>query len=140
MRSEGRRKDWKHIRSVILNRAKGRCQICGHYQEKGMICHEKWKYDKKKLIATLVDFKIVCPMCNNVLHFGRTMAVIYEKKPEILDEVLSHVSGVNDVTPDKASQILDCMWEWIKIADEDWQIEIALRLVSRFPDLANLEL
>lgn len=141
LRSQGRRRVWECIRADVLKRAKGKCQICGHYQKKGMICHEKWKYDKKALNASLTGFKIVCPMCNNVLHFGRTMAVLWEKNPQILEDVLLHVSEVNQVNRDQASKILDDgMWAWVEIADEEWKINIDPKLVSRYPDLKNLEL
>ena len=106
-----------------------------------MICHEKWRYVKKDLVATLTGFKIVCTMCNNTLHFGRTIAVIWEKDSEILGQVIRHVAKVNDISDEKARDVLDKgFFDWMEIADEDWRIEIDPRLTSRFPELEGLEL
>ncbi len=141
LRAEGRRRDWERIRKDVLKRAKGKCQICGHFQEKGMICHEKWRYGKKDLVATLTGFKIVCPMCNNSLHFGRTIAVIWEKDPEILRQVIQHVARVNDISEQEAQDVLDKgFFDWMEIADGNWRINIDPRLTSRFPELEGLEL
>lgn len=106
-----------------------------------MICHEKWKYDRMSLKATLVGFKIVCPMCNNVIHFGRTLARLSDEYPDMVEEVVSHVAKVNEVSRDRANEILgDAFWKWFELADEDWKIGIDSKLVARFPQLEGLEL
>jgi hypothetical protein len=42
-----------------------------------MICHEKWGYDDKRLVATLLGFEIHCSNCDLVVHAGRAFKLGY---------------------------------------------------------------
>lgn len=106
-----------------------------------MICHEKWKYDKDSLVATLMGFKWICPTCNNSLHLGRTIVRLSEKNPQIVEEAIDHMMKVNDRTRIEMDRIItNAFWKWVDYADEDWTIYIDPKLVKRFPQLEGMEL
>ena len=69
------------------------------------------------------------------------MAVIWEKKPEILSQVLHHIATVNEISEDEVSNILDkSLWDWVEMSDAEWKIRIDPKLISRCPQLEGLEL
>ena len=66
-------KDWDIVRKDAYARAGWRCRICG---AKGrMEAHEKWSYDEKNALQTLVDVVALCHNCHEVKHISRTQLV-----------------------------------------------------------------
>lgn len=88
-------KDWDIIRHISYENANHACEICGQtgleqgYKHK-VECHEIWKYDDKKKVQKLIGLISLCPLCHQVKHIGRAMAI--GKQPE----VFKHLEIIND--------------------------------------------
>ena len=135
------RKDWRKIREYVIDAARGSCQICGARREKGMICHEVWHYEDKKWIATLVDFILICPDCNQVIHYGNVMAWEGDLSKDPTALALDHLIRVNGVVlKDAITLLTEASDKWSKRSKHDWKIVISPNLIERFPILAQLEL
>jgi hypothetical protein len=85
---------WKRqIRGDTLSGANNCCSVCKSIEGR-MTCHEKWGYDDKRSIATLLGFEIHCSNCDLVVHAGRAFKLGYG------GVVISHLvcceSGRND--------------------------------------------
>jgi hypothetical protein len=133
----GRRATWtKQIRPDALEQAGNRCTFCGA-SEGRMICHDKWQYDDKQAIATLVGFEIHCVKCDAVTHVGRAMQT--GPRREILLAVLNHLCEVNKCPPKAAEGILSsALDQWTKRNKKKWTVKVAASLIERYPVLAAL--
>lgn len=133
----GQRVAWKkQIRPDALAVAKNRCSVCGSADGR-LICHDKWRYDDKKAIATLVGFEIHCSLCDATTHVGR--AAQLGPVEEVLLEILNHLCNVNRCKPKEAEAILEsAMALWQKRSQKEWTIKIAAPFVKQYPELAAL--
>lgn len=133
----GQRAPWiKRIRPDALAESNGACSLC-RSSEGRMICHDKWKYDDERAIATLVGFEIHCAMCDVVTHVGR--AAITGSAEVVLLDVLNHLCRINICPPDVAEQILkDALEQWNIRNKKKWTVKVIPALVARYPELAPL--
>src|SRR5580698_155442 len=98
-----------------------------------MTCHEKWNYDDRQSVATLVRFEIHCSNCDLVAHAGRAFKLGYGAI------VISHLCAMNQCDIKHAAAILkQSMDVWIERSKKDWRIEVSSNLVERYPELAAL--
>ena len=65
---------WDKIRFDAYRRAGGACQICGAKTTR-LEAHERWSYDEKKKLQTLVDVVALCRRCHEVVHISRSQLV-----------------------------------------------------------------
>ncbi len=138
---------WKRIRSMVIARARARCEICGQSRDKGMICHEVWSYDDTSDVATLTGFELVCPECNVALHIGGAgarKAMHFPADSLELDPTaiaLDRLMEVNKMTFPEAVALLN---HANRLLDErsqvQWEMQIAPSVVADFPFLAGLHL
>lgn len=61
------REIWSRIREIELQRAGGRCEVCGGPARD---VHEKWQYDDRTLVQRLRGFEVLCEECHLVHHQG----------------------------------------------------------------------
>ena len=66
--------DWDKVRFDAYARAQGKCMICGRWTKR-LEAHEKWSYDEKNALQTLVDVVALCHNCHEVKHISRTQLV-----------------------------------------------------------------
>lgn len=122
----------KQIRSDALVEADNRCSICRSGQGR-MTCHEKWGYDDKQCVATLLGFEIHCSNCDLVAHAGRAFKLGYG------EVVISHLCAMNHWGIKHALTVLKhAMDVWMMRSEEEWRIKVASYLLERYPDLAAL--
>ncbi len=135
----GRRAKWtKEIRPDALKKANNRCEVCGSNSER-LICHDKWQYDDKRLIATLIGFEIHCSKCDLVTHIGHSANFVSESADEILLSALNHLCKVNNCAPEAAqTAILDAFKKWEKRSKKSWVVQVAPKLIEQYPELAAL--
>ena len=133
----GGRVAWKKkIRPDALAKAKDRCETCDA-KEGQLTCHDKWSYDDKKAIATLVGFEIHCRACDSVTHFGRLLKM--GASDEELWHLLLHICRTNKCEPRDADNILRDSYElWGKRNKKKWKVAVAPSLLTKYPELEGL--
>jgi hypothetical protein len=134
----GNRVVWKkQIRGDALTRANNRCELCGSGEGR-LSCHEKWQYDDKRGIATLVNFEIHCGMCDAATHPGLTFKVATSPEETLL-AILEHLRKVNRCTAREVESILsNSMSQWQERSAKKWTVKVADSLVAQYPDLRDL--
>ena len=87
--------EWDKIRFLAYEKANNQCEICGGngidqgYRHR-VECHEIWKYNDTKKVQKLVGLIALCPLCHQVKHIGRAMAIGKQA------EAFQHLATVND--------------------------------------------
>jgi len=69
--------EWDLVRSFVLNRAAGACEICGWTGE--LECHEVWRYDDDRKLQILDDVIALCEFCHWAKHYGRARRIRKDK-------------------------------------------------------------
>jgi hypothetical protein len=122
----------KQIRGDTLAEANNCCSVCKS-SEGRMTCHEKWGYDDKQCLATLLGFEIHCSNCDLVAHAGRAFKLGYG------EVVISHLCALNHWDIEHAVTVLKhAMDVWIKRSEGEWRIEVASSLAGQYPELTAL--
>jgi hypothetical protein len=128
-RALGKSTPWKAIRQDTLHEASNRCQFCGS-EGPQLACHDKWEYDDRKCIATLIGFEIRCPLCHLATHIGRAMRIGH------LQEAVEHICKVNGCTVKDVEKVIDAeMPLWKKRSKKKWTVVVAPALLKRYPRL-----
>lgn len=71
VRSKLSKEYWDIIRRDCYKKAGYHCEICGGQgKDHPVECHEKWSWDKNKMLQKLVGFVALCPKCHGVKHIG----------------------------------------------------------------------
>ena len=90
------RANWNKIRSLVVERYRYHCGICGS-DEKPLTCHELWEYDDEQHVQKLQGFIVLCRNCHAIKHFGRTNIKAREGKTQ-LQPIIEHYCRVNNCT------------------------------------------
>ena len=134
-KSLGRKKWERLVRNPTLEKHNHECQICGATHEKGMICHEIWKYDDENCISTLTGFTVICPLCNFATHLGLA---------NIIDEsgkALAQIAQINAVSLEEAQRLVAKAFDmWEMRSQHEWSIMIDAALINEFPFLEEITL
>ena len=99
------RSQWDTIRKPVLDRAAGRCEVCGDAAAR-LLCHEQWHYDHAKGIRTLTGIQAVCGPCSSVMHIGRAGQIAAQGELS-LDDVYFHFMRVNGIDWPTAQKSID---------------------------------
>lgn len=119
-------REWRNIRKRELDRARNRCEICGHEgEQRELICHEVWEYDDTKHAQRLRGYKVVCRGCNLIYHLG------YAASNELANEAIEHFSKLTGLRFQEARKLLNSKYrELVQIYKErskhDWKIDVNL--------------
>jgi len=97
---------WDIIRKDAYRRADWKCRICG-VRNTRLEAHEKWDYDEKRALQTLVDVLALCKDCHEVVHISRTQLIGRGA------EAMEHFMKVNDCTQSDFHNAL-------KVANEEY--------------------
>lgn len=74
------KKEWDTLRNQCYEKANHVCEICGNnglkqgFKHK-VECHEIWEYDDVNHVQTLKGLISLCPICHQVKHIGRAIAI-----------------------------------------------------------------
>ena len=99
------RGQWEKIRTVAVDRAAGRCEVCGALSAR-LIGHEQWTYDDEAGTRVLTGVKAVCGPCNSVTHFGRSRNLAALGQLDLQD-VRDHFMRVNDIDWSSAESAIE---------------------------------
>ena len=101
-------KDWKAIREEQLEISEYRCSVC-ESEEGKLFCHEDWNYDDNTLKQELKGFKIVCQLCNDVIHIGQALQRATET--DYKEILAAHFMKVNNCNRKKFDQHFKDSWK-----------------------------
>jgi 5-methylcytosine-specific restriction endonuclease McrA len=123
--------DWDKIRLYIYEKAQYKCEICGDTGLKqgykhSVECHEIWKYNDKKKIQKLIGFMALCPLCHQVKHAGRSMAMGKQ------NQLIQRIRKINQWDQSRVDQYLAESFEVNKErSTHEWALD--LKLISKPP-------
>jgi hypothetical protein len=130
----GKTKPWKEIRQETLENAGNRCESC-EADGPQLACHDKWKYDDKTRVATLIGFEIRCILCHSATHIGRAIELGFEQ------DAIRQLCKVNRCTEREVEEmIVAAMSQWEERSEKKWTIVIAPALLKRYPRLQEVPL
>lgn len=95
-RAKVSRRYWEKLRKDVIERAGYKCEVCGRKPSR-LFCHEKWRYDDRKLIQKLTGFQAICSRCNWVKHIGYAGLLAEEGRLDFEEKVVKHFMKVNRV-------------------------------------------
>ena len=111
---------WDRLRKETYRRVNYCCEICGGKGPTHPVeCHEKWEYDDKKHIATLVGLLGLCPACHETKHMGLAQL---RGRGDIARKHLAKVNGITDAQARK--MIADAFRVWHERDQYDWTTDI----------------
>ena len=114
-----------------------RRSLCGSTNEQ-LICHEKWRYDDKQGITTLVGFEIHCPNCDDALTHRKRLSTNLLLR-EILALLCLLLCEVNQCSPEMSVELLShALMQWEQRNRKSWKIEVGAALVKKYPELARI--
>jgi hypothetical protein len=126
----------KKIRPDAISGAGNQCQICAD-NAGVLVCHDKWKYDDKTRIATLIGFEVHCRTCDAVTHVGRAAQI--RDHEQVLMEAVTILCKVNECKSPVAVKIIaDALDLWMKRSEKRWKIVVAPKLLKTYPELEGL--
>jgi hypothetical protein len=100
-----------------------------------LACHDKWKYDDKTRVATLIGFEIRCLLCHNATHIGRAIELGFEQ------DAIRQLCKVNRCTEREVREmIVAAMSQWEKRSEKKWTVVVAPALLKRYPRLQEVPL
>ena len=130
----GKTKPWKEIRQDTLENAGNKCEACGADGPQ-LACHDKWKYDDKTRVATLIGFEVRCVLCHSATHIGRAIKLGFEK------DAIRQLCKVNRCTEREVGEMIEtAMSQWEKRSEKQWKVVIAPELLRRYPRLEEVPL
>ena len=119
-------KEWNTIRFISYEKANHKCEICketgkeqgyGHNVE----CHEIWEYDDVNKIQTLKGLISLCPICHQVKHIGRAIAMGRQKI------VFDQMAKVNKWSEEQIHQHIQESFELHKERSKyQWDLDISI--------------
>lgn len=126
----------KRIRPDALAQANNCCSFSGASGGR-LVCHDKWKFDDRRAVATLIGFEIHCGDCDAATHPGLSMSIYPRDYTEKL--ILAQLSKVNGCTKREARGILaDAAELWRERSKKTWKVKVASALVKKYPELSAL--
>jgi 5-methylcytosine-specific restriction endonuclease McrA len=131
-------KEWDKIRFIAYEKAKHKCQICNEIGKNqgfrhNLECHEIWEYNEKTLTQKLSGVIALCPLCHQVKHIGRAIAMGRGTK------TYEHMAKVNKWTLNEIQQHVDeAFLEYNLRSKHEWELDITL--LKNKPFLINIKI
>ena len=119
VRSSVSQVDWKRIRRMVIERAAGRCEICG--SDKSLEAHERFQFDDAAHIQSLRRLICLCKACHRTTHYGLARVHGSDK------EAFRHLMAVNSWTASEALLHLDQVFKvWRRRSCFEWQLDLSM--------------
>lgn len=118
--------EWDKIRFISYETAGHKCEICGEVGKNqgykhNVECHEIWEYDDENKIQKLIGLISLCPICHQVKHIGRAIAM---KRHKI---VYNQLIKVNKWTQQEVEQHVLASFELHKERSKfEWGLDLSI--------------
>lgn len=112
---------WDVVRKKAYRHAHYRCEICsGRGPQWPVECHEKWEYNERTKVQSLVKLVALCPSCHSVKHWG--FSRINGKEAECRE----HIAFVNGWTKEQIDvHIEEVFQQWKALSRIRWEIDMS---------------
>lgn len=120
------KQEWNKIRFISYEKANNKCEICGDVGKNqgykhNVECHEIWEYDDTNHTQKLVGLVSLCPICHQVKHIGRAIAMGRHQL------VHNQLMKVNRWTPKQVEiYILKCFEIQKERSKYQWKLDISM--------------
>ena len=114
---------WDQVRRPVIERAAGRCEVCGDDVPSRMICHERWLYDDEALEARLRELVGLCGSCSRVVHWGNSQALADAGKINMA-RVWSQFLRINGIDREAGQRHLERAFAlWRQRSQRSWTLD-----------------
>ena len=119
-------KEWDKVRFISYEAAGHKCEICGDTGKNqgynhNVECHEIWHYDDTNHIQKLVGLVSLCPICHQVKHIGRSIAIGKEKQCH------AQLRKVNKWTQEQVNEHVRKSFEvYVERSQHEWELDISI--------------
>jgi hypothetical protein len=126
VRTTVKKQEWDKIRFISYEAAGHKCEICGNVGKNqgynhNVECHEIWEYDDANHIQKLVGLISLCPICHQVKHIGRAIAMGRHQ------EAYNQLMKVNKWTPKQVEKhILESFELHKERSKYEWDLDISI--------------
>lgn len=138
LRSNLRPKDWQKLRLMSIEKAGGRCEICGSTNRgRGLECHEIWLYDTETYTQRLTGLVALCRDCHRAKHMALARHMGWE------DDARRHLMRINRWTHRQLDSYLEEAFALFEERSQvAWKLDIAWLegLDVEIPDLLDRDL
>lgn len=120
------KKDWDKIRFIAYEKANNKCEICGDTGKNqgynhNVECHEIWDYNLNTKTQTLIGLIALCPICHQVKHIGRAIAI--GKQNNAINQLIK----VNDWSQEQVDEhIKESFKLYAERSKIQWKLDISL--------------
>ena len=111
--------EWTLLRKLTYRRGKHRCEVCFDSGPRNHVdAHERWVFNNKTYVQTLVDMVCLCPACHEVTHMGLANV---NGRAEI---AISHLIKITGWTPHQAANHVDEAFDvWHRRSKRGWILD-----------------
>lgn len=119
LRSELTADEWTLVKRATFGPARYRCQACGGKGDQHPVeCHERWDYDERTSVQTLLGTVALCPACHEATHFGLARV---RGRDHMAKRHLMTVNGWSDAQ--LHSHIRESMEAWKRRSERTWTLD-----------------
>ena len=117
------RKDWEKLRQLTFRRNNFSCQFCKEqFFNKGLHCHESWKFDDNIFQQKLKGLVSLCGPCHGLIHMD-----FNKRDPEILKKSLISYAKRIKYSYEEIKEYFDRQLELKEYRDRfEWTLDISL--------------
>lgn len=126
VRTTVKKEEWDKIRFISYKAADNKCEICGDNGKNqgykhNVECHEIWEYDDANHIQKLIGLISLCPICHQVKHIGRAIAIGKQS------ECFLQLAKVNKWTTEQVQEHIIASFELHKERSRHkWTLDLSL--------------
>lgn len=124
VRSCVHQRDWERLRRMLIERAGGRCELCGRGEDREtrrrLEAHERFDYDEATGTQTLRRLVLVCSDCHEVTHYGLAQVRGRDR------EAFAHLRAVTGMTEAQAeAHIAQAFAIWDGRSARVWKLDLS---------------
>ncbi|WP_455233110.1 hypothetical protein [Geopseudomonas aromaticivorans] len=116
--------EWDQVKKLTFRKAGYCCEICEGKGEKWPVeCHERWRFDERTGVQSLVGLEALCPPCHESTHYG--LAQVRGRA----EQAFLHLREVNSWTPPQAlAHINQAAHRYHLLSEMDWVLDARMLL------------
>jgi hypothetical protein len=119
LRAELALEDSRRLERLVLDAARGWCELCGRRDPSALECDELWSFDERDRIQRLERVLAVCSACCEVRHIDLAARI------GTADRAVRHLAAVNGWEEPVAVQyVADAHGRWERRSGYSWSVDL----------------